>query len=83
MKDPIELKNNIKKWSKELGFDDMGISGIDIKDDEKHLQSWLDKKFHGSMNYMMKHGKKRSRAELLSARDNQGYFIENTLLLER
>ena len=65
MQDPIELKNNIKKWSKELGFDDMGISGIDIKDDEKHLQNWLDKKFHGSMNYMMKHGKKRSRAELL------------------
>lgn len=65
MQDPIELRNNIKKWSKELGFDDVGISGIDIKDDEKHLKNWLEKKFHGSMNYMMKHGNKRSRAELL------------------
>ena len=65
MQDLLELKNNIKKWSIELGFDDIGISGIDIVDDEKHLNEWLDKKYHGSMNYMMKHGKKRSRAELL------------------
>ena len=65
MQNPIKLKNNIKKWSKELGFDDVGISGIDIKNDEEHLKKWLEKKFHGSMNYMMKHGNKRSRADLL------------------
>ncbi len=62
---PNAIKTLIHQWSKELGFDGFGVAGIEIQKDEKHLQSWLDRKFHGSMNYMEKHGLKRSRPDVL------------------
>ena len=61
MTDLIKLKNDIQKWSLELGFDQMGVSGIEIKDDEEKLIQWLNNNHHGSMKYMEKHGKKRAR----------------------
>jgi len=60
-----QLKSLITKWSIELGFDDIGISDINIQEDEHHLNEWLKNKYHGSMLYMEKHGKKRSRPNLL------------------
>jgi len=62
---PNAIKTLIRQWSKELGFDGFGVAGIEIHKDEKYLQSWLKKKFHGSMNYMEKHGLKRSRPDVL------------------
>jgi len=61
MQDPSAVKKLIQGWSEELGFDGIGVAGIDINEDEKHLNEWLKNKFHGSMNYMEKHGLKRSR----------------------
>ena len=61
MTDLIKLKNDIQKWSLELGFAQMGVSGIEIKDDEEKLIQWLNNNHHGSMKYMEKHGKKRAR----------------------
>jgi len=55
----------IQDWSIELGFQQLGISNIDLQTAEQHLQTWLKNKFHGEMNYMEKHGSKRSRPELL------------------
>ena len=52
MQDPGELKKLIQRWSEELGFDGIGVAGIDINEDEKYLNKWLKNKFHGSMNYM-------------------------------
>ena len=54
MTDLIKLKNDIQKWSLELGFDQMGVSGIEIKDDEEKLIQWLNNNHHGSMKYMEK-----------------------------
>ncbi|GIT34588.1 MAG: hypothetical protein Ct9H300mP4_09070 [Gammaproteobacteria bacterium] len=65
MQDPGELKKLIQRWSEELGFDGIGVAGIDINEDEKYLNKWLQNKFHGSMNYMEKHGLKRSRPDVL------------------
>ncbi len=65
MKDLKELKDQIKAWSFELGFEGMGVSNINIEDDAKHLEKWIEKKHHGSMAYMKKHGEKRSRPDLL------------------
>ena len=31
MTDLKKLKSDIKKWSVELGFDQMGVSGIEVK----------------------------------------------------
>ena len=55
----------IKQWGKELGFSAVGISDIDLKIAEKNLQQWLEKGFQGEMDYMHKHGLKRSRPALL------------------
>lgn len=66
----MSLKNDrlvekIKVWAVELGFADAAISGIDLSDDEVKLVQWLEKGFHGDMDYMARHGVKRSRPELL------------------
>lgn len=62
----LELAHTIKGWGKDLGFQAVGISDIDLADQEAHLQTWLDNEFHGEMDYMARHGMKRARpAELL------------------
>jgi epoxyqueuosine reductase len=59
------LKERIRHWSTELGFQDMGVAGIDLAADERQLEDWLAKGQHGEMDYMARHGSKRSRpAEL-------------------
>ncbi len=65
MEDLTKLKDQIKTWSLELGFDGMGVSNINLEQDGLYLNQWLEKKFHGSMLYMEKHGNKRSRPDLL------------------
>ncbi|ABM04931.1 putative iron-sulfur cluster binding protein [Psychromonas ingrahamii 37] len=63
--DLLSLSQNIKLWGKELGFQKVGISDIDLKDQESKLQSWLDNNYHGEMEYMSKHGMKRARPDEL------------------
>lgn len=60
-----ELALKIKHWSQELGFAQLGISDIDLTEAEQNLNNWLNNGFHGEMDYMQKHGVKRSRPELL------------------
>ncbi|GAB3547703.1 tRNA epoxyqueuosine(34) reductase QueG [Noviherbaspirillum agri] len=56
----------IKAWGRELGFDEIGITGIDLSQEEAGLQAWLDAGHHGDMDYMAAHGMKRARpAELV------------------
>lgn len=60
-----QLLKSIAAWSKELGFQQLGISDIDLKQHEEYLNSWLAAGFHGEMDYMAKHGSKRSHPEEL------------------
>ena len=63
--DYAALAHDIKRWAGELGFADAGISGTDLGEDEQHLERWLDHGHHGDMEYMARHGTRRSRpAEL-------------------
>ena len=62
---PELLKNKIIEWGHELGFDGVGFTDIDLKEDETHLLNWLENKFHGEMHYMEKHGVKRSQPDKL------------------
>jgi epoxyqueuosine reductase len=55
----------IKQWGQELGFQQVGITDTDLSDAEVHLQNWLANNFHGEMDYMQRHGLKRSRPALL------------------
>jgi len=59
--DFVALANEIRTWSKDLGFDDIGISNTELSAHEAHLMNWLDKGHHGEMQYMSEHGTKRSR----------------------
>jgi len=64
--DYIELASNIKHWGYELGFQQTGITDIDLSAAESHFLDWLKADFHGEMDYMAQHGTRRSRpAELL------------------
>lgn len=60
-----ELARKIKSWGQELGFNQVGISDIDLKSEEDKLQKWLDNGYHGNMDYMAKHGMMRARPEEL------------------
>ena len=61
-----ELAATIKTWGRELGFQQVGITDVDLAEDERHLQRWLDAGYHGEMGFMAKHGTKRTRpAELV------------------
>lgn len=63
--DLSSLSQNIKLWGEALGFQKVGISDIDLKQQESKLQSWLDNNYHGEMEYMSKHGMKRARPDEL------------------
>ena len=60
------LAAHIKAWGRELGFQQIGISGVELPEAEAGLLSWLAAGYHGDMNYMARHGLKRCRpAELI------------------
>ncbi len=61
----INLALQIKQWGQELGFQQVGITDTALPEAEARLQNWLDNNFHGEMDYMHRHGLKRSRPELL------------------
>ncbi len=59
------LPQQIRQWSQELGFQQTGITDTNLQDAEQRLQQWLKKGYHGDMEFMARHGLKRSRPELL------------------
>jgi epoxyqueuosine reductase len=59
------LAAQIKQWGLELGFQQVGIADTDLSQAETHLDRWLSNNFHGKMEYMQRHGHKRSRPALL------------------
>ncbi|MGK0498636.1 MAG: epoxyqueuosine reductase [Oceanicoccus sp.] len=63
--DMSTLITQIRQWGAELGFQQIGISDIDLGKHQQHLQHWLAKNFHGEMSYMASHGDKRSHPEQL------------------
>jgi epoxyqueuosine reductase len=62
----VELAAAIRNWGRELGFQQVGIAGIELSGQEAGLLDWLAAGFHGEMSYMARHGAKRARpAELV------------------
>lgn len=59
------LSQTIKDWGRELGFQQVGIAGLDLASHEAHLERWLAAGYHGEMDYMAAHGSKRSHPEEL------------------
>lgn len=64
MSEPLDLNQlaqNIKQWGLELGFQQVGITDTDLSASEPKLQAWLDKQYHGEMDWMARHGMLRAR----------------------
>jgi epoxyqueuosine reductase len=57
------LTDRIRRWGEELGFQQIGISDINLASAERRLGEWLRQRFHGEMRYMERHGAKRSRPQ--------------------
>ena len=64
--DFAQLTADIKRWGRELGFQQVGITDIDLSHEESRLQDWLAQGYQGTMAWLAAHGNKRSRpAELV------------------
>ncbi|MDX1351661.1 MAG: tRNA epoxyqueuosine(34) reductase QueG, partial [Thiomicrorhabdus sp.] len=58
---PSTLADQIKQWGQELGFADIGISDTQLSAYEAKYFNWIGENFHGEMDYMARHGTKRTR----------------------
>jgi len=58
---PSQLAQFIKHAASELGLEHCAITDTDLSHHETHFLNWLDKGFHGEMDYMERHGTRRSR----------------------
>jgi epoxyqueuosine reductase len=59
--DYMDLVADIKRWGRELGFSEIGIADTNLFNAEIEHQAWIEKGYHGDMDYMAKHGTKRTR----------------------
>ncbi|QDY43173.1 tRNA epoxyqueuosine(34) reductase QueG [Candidatus Pantoea soli] len=61
---PLDLEQlalHIKQWGRDLGFQQVGICDTDLRAEEPKLQAWLEKQYHGEMDWMARHGMMRAR----------------------
>jgi epoxyqueuosine reductase len=59
------LASDIKCWGKELGFQQVAITDIDLSDYAPLLQRWLASDYHGDMSYMAEREQLRCHPEQL------------------
>jgi epoxyqueuosine reductase len=60
-RDWAALGARIAAWGKEIGFEAVGVSDVDLADAETRLLNWLAAGRHGDMDYMARHGTARAR----------------------
>jgi epoxyqueuosine reductase len=63
--DLARLARDIRAWGREEGFAEIGIADTDLREDELRLLAWLAAGRHGDMDYMARHGARRSRPAAL------------------
>lgn len=66
----LALADDIKRWGRELGFQQVGITDTKLGQHSDHLHRWLEKHHHGEMAYM---------AERETLRQNPAALHANTL----
>ncbi len=59
------LHNDIERWAEELGFEQVGLSGVDLSEQAPHVRRWLERGFHGEMGYLGRNLEKRLHPPLL------------------
>lgn len=63
--DLLALTASIREWAAQLGFQQVGITDIDLTEDALRLEAYLAAGYHGEMEYMASHGTMRSRPDEL------------------
>ncbi|KAF1695688.1 tRNA epoxyqueuosine(34) reductase QueG [Pseudoxanthomonas koreensis] len=58
---PAAVARRVRELARESGFQRCGISGVELGEDEDHLRDWLARGLYGTMEWMARHGDKRSR----------------------
>jgi epoxyqueuosine reductase len=58
---PPDLKARLSGLAQARGFEALGVADVALDADAAYLDRWIDAGKHGEMNYMHKHGTKRSR----------------------
>jgi len=79
-----QLADDIKQWGRELGFQKIAITDIELGAHKQFLQKWLDQGYHGEMAWMEAHQPQRNNPDslvpgvmrVISAR--MDYLPENT-----
>ena len=61
------LCEDIQRWARELGFEQVGIAGVDLSGQEPHVRRWLERGFNGEMGYLGRNVEKRLHPPLLEA----------------
>lgn len=59
------LHQKVREFAKDVGFQQLGISDIDLSKTEDRLSSWLTAGFDGEMDYMSRHGSLRTHPDQL------------------
>jgi epoxyqueuosine reductase len=58
-------REELLRLARAEGFADVGVTGVELPDDEAWLNRWLAQGMHGEMHYMARHGTLRSRPQAL------------------
>ena len=61
------LGSDIERWAGELGFEQVGITGVGLADQEPYVRRWLERGFNGEMGYLERNVEKRLHPPLLEA----------------
>jgi len=59
------LADDIKRWGRELGFQQVGITDTALDSHRDYLRAWLAQDFHGEMTYMAEREALRRQPEML------------------
>src|SRR5215467_3444106 len=57
----VALAVKVKSWGRDLGFQAVGVADTDLTTAEPRFLAWLASGFSGELDYMRKHGAKRTR----------------------
>jgi epoxyqueuosine reductase len=60
-----DMKPALRQWAAELGFADLAFASAELEGAEQRLMEWLGAGYHGSMDYMARHGATRARPKEL------------------
>ena len=61
-----EIWELICNWSKNLGFQELGVSNIDLEEHQiEPFNDWLAKSYHGEMEWMVRHANLRKNPQKL------------------